>query len=137
QGRPAGDGLGDARPAEGAAGRLRCVSDRDGRRAGHPAGDGRVCRRQVAWVVVESEEGRGDAEVRGQREPRRPQGGLVGGPAVVQRPRVPTLRHHPPFHEDAVAIKVGDFYDYFIMQNKVQGFTAVDFPPYWNIWLGS
>ena len=41
------------------------------------------------------------------------------------------------FYEDAVAIKVGDFYDYFIMQNKVQGFTAVDFPPYWNIWLGS
>jgi peptide/nickel transport system substrate-binding protein len=41
------------------------------------------------------------------------------------------------FYDDAVAIKVGDFYDYFIMQNKVQGFTAVDYPPYWNIWFGS
>ena len=39
------------------------------------------------------------------------------------------------FYEDAVAIKVGDFYDYFPMQNKVQGLTAVDYPPYWNIWL--
>lgn len=40
------------------------------------------------------------------------------------------------FYEDAVAVKVGDFYDYFVMQNKVQGFTGVDYPPYWNIWLG-
>lgn len=41
------------------------------------------------------------------------------------------------FYEEAVAIKVGDFYDFFVTQDKVQGFTAVDYPPYWNIWLGS
>jgi len=41
------------------------------------------------------------------------------------------------FYEQVVAIKVGDFYDYFVMQDKVQGFTAVDYTPYWNIWLAS
>lgn len=41
------------------------------------------------------------------------------------------------FYDEVVAVKVGDFYDYFVIQNKVQGFTAVDYPPYWNLWLTS
>ena len=32
-------------------------------------------------------------------------------------------------HADAACISRRDFYDYFIMQNRVQGFTAVDYPP--------
>lgn len=39
------------------------------------------------------------------------------------------------FYEDVVAVKVGDFYDYFTMQKRVQGFTVIDYPPQWNIWL--
>ncbi|HLJ61377.1 MAG TPA: ABC transporter substrate-binding protein [bacterium] len=41
------------------------------------------------------------------------------------------------FYDEVVAVKVGDFYDYFVIQNRVQGFTAVDYPPYWNLWLAS
>jgi ABC-type oligopeptide transport system substrate-binding subunit len=39
------------------------------------------------------------------------------------------------FYEDVVAIKVGDYYEDYVLQKKVQGFRGVDYPPYWNIWL--
>lgn len=39
------------------------------------------------------------------------------------------------FYEDVVAVKVGDFYEYFVLQKKVQGFRPLDYPPYWNVWL--
>jgi len=39
------------------------------------------------------------------------------------------------FYEDVVAIKAGDYYEYYVLQKKVQGFSGIDYPPYWNIWL--
>jgi peptide/nickel transport system substrate-binding protein len=39
------------------------------------------------------------------------------------------------FYDDVVAVKVGDFYEYYVLQKTVQGFRALDYPPYWNVWL--
>jgi len=41
------------------------------------------------------------------------------------------------FYEDAAAVKVGDFYEYYVRQNSVHGFAPLPYPPYWNVWLGS
>ena len=39
------------------------------------------------------------------------------------------------FYDDAAAVKVGDFYEYYVRQNNVHGFMPLPYPSYWNVWL--
>ncbi|PYM64462.1 MAG: peptide ABC transporter, partial [Candidatus Rokuibacteriota bacterium] len=39
------------------------------------------------------------------------------------------------YYEEAAAVKIGDAYGLSVIQKRVQGFTNVDYPPFWNIWL--
>ena len=41
------------------------------------------------------------------------------------------------FYDEVVAVKVGDFYSLNATQKRVQAYNNIDYPPFWNVWLGS
>jgi peptide/nickel transport system substrate-binding protein len=41
------------------------------------------------------------------------------------------------YYEEAAAVKIGDAYGLSVIQKRVQGFTNVDYPPFWNVWLST
>jgi peptide/nickel transport system substrate-binding protein len=39
------------------------------------------------------------------------------------------------FYDDAVAVKVGDYYQFYVAQKRVRGLTVVPYQPFWNTWI--